>query len=201
MLFAQMLLLSNCQRLEITQAIGSFSIACVVSIQFITALGVQGGDFNAHPIPIGGMEGIADMTFVIGGGISGVQKAVAWISPLLTLIAFTTLIGGRLFDIEEPPETGRAPIPTPETGRSLIPTAQSKKLKEDTISQSPVTKALILFFLTLAAIGNVFVLSFITASGNATAISFGLFGVLLNIAILFKAIDSQMKLNKASGGK
>ena len=83
MLFAQMLLLSNCQRLEITQATGSFSIACVVSIQFITALGVQGGDFNAHPIPIGGMEGIADMTFVMGGGISGVQKAVAWISPLL----------------------------------------------------------------------------------------------------------------------
>ena len=119
----------------------------------------------------------------------------------VTLIAFTTLIGGRLFDDEELPEKGRAQSSTPETGRSLIPTAQSKKLKEDTISQSPVTKALILFFLTLAAIGNVFVLSFITASGNATAISFGLFGVLLNIAILFKAIGSQMELNKASGGK
>ena len=194
MLFAQMLLLSNCQRLEITQAIGSFSIACVVSIQFITALGVQGGDFNARPMkvsfpPIEGLD-MSDMEFGLVG-VSGVQKAVAWISPLLTLIAFTTLIGGRLFDIEEPPETGRA----------LIPTAPSIPLKEDTISQSPVTKALILFFLTLAAIGNVFVLSFITASGNATAISFGLFGVLLNIAILFKAIGSQMELNKASGGK
>ena len=95
MLFAQMLLLSNCQRLEITQAVGSFSIACVVSIQFITALGVQGGDFNAHPVMASGMV-ISRHAVVMGGGISGVQKAVAWISPLLTLIAFAILLGGRL---------------------------------------------------------------------------------------------------------
>jgi hypothetical protein len=203
MLFPQMLLFSNCQRLEITQAIGSFSIACVISIQFITALGVQGGDFNARPLsgsfpPIEGLNLFEpDIPFV---GVSGVQKAVAWISPLLTLIAFTTLIGGRLFDDEELPEKGRAQSSTPESGTALIhPTRRT--IQEDTISKSPVTKALILFFLALAAIGNVFVLSFITASGNATAISFGQFGVLPNIAILFKSIDSQIKLNKASGGK
>ena len=185
MLFAQMLLLSNCQRLEITQAVGSFSIACVVSIQFITALGVQGGDFNAHPLP--------DMMFVMGGGISGTQKAVAWISPLLTLIGFAILIGGRIIDHLDDKDD-------PESGSNLLG-KQGKRvvaaLKEDTISASPVTRALILFFFTLAAIGNVFVLSFITSSGNATAISFGLFGVLLNIAVLFNAIGSKPLLDKA----
>ena len=65
--------------------------------------------------------------------------------------------------------------------------------------QSPVTRALILFFFTLAAIGNVFVFSFIASSGNATAISFGMFGVLLNIAVLFNAIGSKPNLNTGSG--
>ena len=189
MLFAQMLLLGNCQRLEITQAVGSFSIACVVSIQFITALGVQGGDFNGHPVMASGMVDVPDMPLVLGERISGVQKAVAWISPLLTLVAFAILLGGRLMSTK---------ALVKEKGL-LSKDTLKHVLADDTISQSPVTRALILFFFTLAAIGNVFVFSFIAASGNATAMSFGMFGVLLNIAVLFNAIGSKPNLNTGSG--
>lgn len=197
MLFAQLLLFSSCQQLNLTHQVGTFCISCVVSIQLITAMAISGGDFEQR-IGIHGITGISGTTSV--GVFTGEQEAVAWISPMLTLLAFGVLYAGRQV---KPPRSGigrsrKGPLPSVKTaGFAGVATelprdrgAQPTITQAPQAPQSPLTIALILFFFTLAALGNVYVLSFVSVGGTPTAISFCLFGAVMNIAVLFNAIGS-----------
>lgn len=152
MVYAQVLLYCTSSAIGVAALPRAFIPSLAASVQFISALAISSGDFAP--------------------AASNMQKTIAWLVPIFTIISLIMMFGLRI-------------ATQPGGFLSRFPAAAAAgSLKVSNIKNRPFLRSLILTPYLVSGILSVYKLSFVKLDPDPTSYVFAFFGMLLNFAII-----------------
>jgi hypothetical protein len=155
LVYAQILLYCTSSAMAVRALKRAFIPSLAVAVQFVSAMAINSGDF--YP------------------GATTQQKTIAWVIPILTLIAllmmFTLRIGTMPGGFLSKYMTGEKP-----EGASSFTVSN--------IKQRPFLRSLFLTPYLVSGILSVYQLSFVKGDSDPTSYTFAFFGMMLNFVII-----------------
>tara|TARA_Y100000389_G_scaffold201265_3_gene243530 strand:+ start:1384 stop:2460 length:1077 start_codon:yes stop_codon:yes gene_type:complete len=152
MVYAQVLLYCTSSAIGVAALPRAFIPSLAASVQFISAMAINSGDFAPHATTM--------------------QKTVAWVVPILTIVALLMMFGLRI-------------ATQPGGLLSKYPaTSGTGKLTVSNIKNRPFLRSLFLTPYLVSGILSVYKLSFVKLDPDPTSYVFAFFGMMLNFAII-----------------
>lgn len=181
LVYAQVLLYCTSSAMGVAALPRAFIPSLAASVQFISALAVSSGDF----VPSATTE----------------QKTVAWLIPILTVVALMMMFGIRIGT-----KRGGFLSRLPAAAINALDGVE-RELTVSNIKNRPFLRSLFLTPYMCSGILSVYKLSFVKLDTDPTSYVFAVFGMLLNFAIigvvfnpsaeLVGIADDEMPQNKA----